>query len=82
MTMTLDEDTNPDDPFEPVCLNDVTDYKPGDELQVRGRLSEIVVIKTAGAGRFIFILDDDRQFLCSSITHQQRGRLLKANHAG
>lgn len=79
--ITQDEDPSPDDPFEPVDLNGITDYKPGDELQVQGKLSEIVIIKSTGHGGFIFVLEDDRQFLCSSITHEQRGRLLKANHA-
>lgn len=80
MTDTATEE----DEFEPLELNDITDYVAGDEIRVRGVLYEIMTITASSTGLLFRMTREDHErehlFVCSSPTHQQRGRFLKANH--
>lgn len=72
------------DEFEPVELNDITEYMPGDELRIRSVMFEIVTIEATASGLLFRMTREDHErehlFICNSQTHQQRGRFLKANH--
>lgn len=72
------------DEFEPLELNDIGDYVPGDELRVSNVLYEIMTIESTASGLLFRMTRPDHErehlFICNSPTHQQRGRFLKANH--